>query len=271
MPGAPLSRLPRPRYQAQPRPLPSPKATEETERGARRRARRGWSRNSSVRPQDPGAPEPQLCPGQIGPARRAGEGKAPTLRSRQDQGPERTTCPCLSPESSRVCPTKGGREAPETFPHAFPLSPSPSPLPRPLLPSALQQLARLGTRGGRRRRQGGGSYLPGKFPAPRRCYPPPGPGLGARPAQRSAAASPPAPKAAAAPAAATAKAALRPVPPPRTPGPHWQRESPPLGVFPKAPSSRAPAGPRLPRPFPPRAAAAPGTSGTRRANFLQGL
>ena len=100
---------------------------------------------------------------------------------------------------------------------------------------------------------------------------PPGPGLGARPAQRSAAASPPAPKAAAAPAAATAKAALRPVPQPRTPGPHWQRESPPLGVFPKTPSSRAPAGPRLPRPFPPRAAAAPGTSGTRRANFLQGL
>lgn len=32
-----------------------------------------------------------------------------------------------------------------------------------------------------------------------------------------------------------------------------------------------PPGPRLPRPFPPRAAAAPGTSGTRRANFLQGL
>nr|CAI9693354.1 unnamed protein product [Rangifer tarandus platyrhynchus] len=81
---------------------------------------------------------------------------------------------------------------------------------------ARRQLARLGTHGGRRRRQGGGSYLPGKFPAPRRGYPPPGPGLGARPAQRSAAASPPAPKAAAAPAAATAKAALRPVPPPRT-------------------------------------------------------
>ncbi|XP_043343692.1 translation initiation factor IF-2-like [Cervus canadensis] len=218
-----------------------------------------------------GGPETQACGrkipvppnlssarGQIGPARRVGEGKAPTLRSRQDQGPERTTCLCLSPESSRVCPTRGGREAPETFPHAFPLSPSPSPLPSPLLPSAPQQQARLGTRGGRRRRQGGGSYLPGKFPAPRRGYPPPGPGLGARPAQRSAAASPPAPKAAAAPAAATAKAALRPVPPPRTAhtGASLAARIPAL--------ARVPEGTFLSRARPGRASRVPSRPGLRR-------
>lgn len=168
---------------------------------------------------------------------------------------------------------RGGREPPETFPHAFPLSHHPLLLPRPPLPSAPQQLALPGTRGGRRRRQGGGSYLPGKFPAPRCCSPPLGPGLGARPALRSAAASPPAPKAAAAPAAATAQAALRPVPPPRTAhtGASLAARIPALARVPEGTflsrarpgrASRAPPRPglrRLPRP-----------TGARRVNFLRG-
>lgn len=49
---------------------------------------------------------------------------------------------------------------------------------------------------------------------------------------------------------------LRSRPSPRlarpTPGPHWQPESPPLRVFPKAPSSRAPARPGLASCAPPR-------------------
>ena len=220
-----------------------------------------------------GGPETQVCGrkipvppnlssarGQTGPARRAGEGKAPTLQSRQDQGPERTTCPCLSPESSRVCPTKGGREAPETFPHAFPLSPSPSPLPRPMLPSAPQQLARLGTRGGRRRRQGGGSYLRESFQLLGAVTHPQGRASGR--GQLSA------------PRLPLLRLPRRPLllqqpllrlrsgPSPRlaqpTPGPHWQRESPPLRVFPKAPSSRAPA-----RAAPPASLPAPGCGGSR--------
>ena len=271
MPGAPLSRLPRPRYQAQPRPLPSPKATEEAERGARRRARRGWSRNSSVRPQDPGAPEPQLCPGQIGPARRAGEGKAPTLRSRQDQGPERTTCPCLSPESSRVCPTKGGREAPETFPHAFPLSPSPSPLPRPLLPSAPQHW-----RGSGLAEAGGGARAAGvtcreSFQLLGAVTHPQGRASGRgqlsapqlpllRLPRRPLLLQQPLLRLRSGPSPSLAHRGLIGSANPRP----WacSRRHLPLA---------RPPGPRLPRPFPPRAAAAPGTSGTRRANFLQGL
>ncbi|XP_055428462.1 uncharacterized protein LOC129646396 [Bubalus kerabau] len=55
---------------------------------------------------------------------------------------------------------------------------------------------------------------------------------------------------------------LRSGPSPRlaqpTPGPHWQRESPPLRVFPKAPSSRAPA-----RAAPPASLPAPGCCGSR--------
>lgn len=60
-----------------------------------------------------------------------------------------------------------------------------------------------------------------------------------------------------APAAATAEAALRPVPPAfarPTPGPHWQRQSPPSRVFRKAPSLGAPAGAAPPAPLPTRAA-----------------
>ena len=150
-------------------------------------------------------------------------------------------------------PSEGGQGGSRNFPTCLSTLPITLSSSRdPQLPSALQQLVLPRTRGARRRRQSGGSYLQGKFPAPPRCSPPPGPGLGARPALSSAATSPPTPKAAAAPAAATAKAALPPVPllAQPTAGPHWQRESPPLRVFPKAPSSRAPARAAPPAPLP---------------------
>lgn len=239
--------------------LAKPECHRGGERGARRRAGRGGPETQACGRKIPVPPNLSSARGQIGPARRVGEGKAPTLRSRQDQGPERT-CPCLSPESSRVRPTKGGREAPETFPHAFPLSPSPSPLPRPLLPSAPQQLARLGTRGGRRRRQGGGSYLRESFQLLGAVTHPQGRASGR--GQLSA------------PRLPLRRLPRRPLllqqpllrlrsgPSPRlaqpTPGPHWQRESPPLRVFPKAPSSRAPA-----RAAPPASLPAPGCGGSR--------
>jgi hypothetical protein len=115
------------------------------------------------------------------------------------------------------------------------------------------------------------SYLPGKFPAPRRSFPTPraGPRGAAGSALRGCLCSARLPQ--------LPPRALRSGPSPclarPTPGPHWQRESPPLRVFPKAPSSRAPAGPRLPRPSPSARPELPrllGTAGARRANFPRG-
>lgn len=254
VPGALLLRLLCPRYQAQPKPLPSPRATEEAGKGARRRAGRGWSRNSSMLPRVPGAPTPQFCQGRLGPVRRGLRREGADSPEPAGPRPGSPTCPSLSPESSRVCPAgEGGRQAPETFPHAFPLSPSPSTPPRdPLLPSAPGQLALPWTQGGRRRRQGGGSYLPGKFPTPRRGSPPQGRASGRgqlhgpRLPLLRLPARPLLPQ--------LPQRRLRSGPSPRlarpTPGPHWQRESPPLRVFPKAPSSRAPVRAAPPAPLP---------------------
>lgn len=143
----------------------------------------------------------------------------------------------------------------------------------PLLPSAPLHLAVPRAHRGLLRRQGGGSYLLGKFPAPRRDSPPPGLGLRVRPARRSAAASPPASEAAAAAAAATAKAAIPPVPPPRTAHtraslaariPALARV--PEGTFPSragpGSASRTPPRPGLP--------GLPGPVGSRRSNFPRG-
>lgn len=89
-------------------------------------------------------------------------------------------------------------------------------------------------------------------------FPTPGPGLGARPAPRSAAASPPAPGAATAPAAATANAALRPVPPPRTA--HTR-----ASLAARIPAlARVPEGTFLSRACPGRASRAPPRPGLRR-------
>lgn len=169
-------------------------------------------------------------------------------------------------------PSEGGQGGSRNFPTCLSTLPITLSSSRdPQLPSALQQLVLPRTRGARRRRQSGGSYLQGKFPAPPRCSPPPGPGLGARPALRSAATSPPTPKAAAAPAAATAKAALPPVPPPRT---AHSRAS----LAARIPAlARVPEGTFLSRARPGRASRAPpspglrqllGPAGVRCANFL---
>lgn len=181
---------------------------------------------------------------------------------------------CAYPRKAPGCAQRGAGEAPETFPHAFLLSPSPSSLPRdPLLPSAPLHLAMPRAHGGPLRRQGGGSYLMGKFPASRCDSPPPGLGLRARPGRRSAAASPPASEAAAAPAAATAKPAIPPVPPPRTAHTRASLAAriPALARVPEGTflsrarpgrASSAPPGPRLPR--------LPGPAGARRSNFPRG-
>lgn len=147
---------------------------QRRERGARRRAGRGGPETQACGCKDPGAPEPQLCPGPdwSGAEGRRREGTDP--RSRQDQG-RRTTCPCLSPESSRSAQRRG-REAQKLshmpfHSHTLSLSPDPCSL-RTAAAGAAPGLAEAGGWC-----QGGGSYL--QFPAPpRRGYPPPGPGLG---------------------------------------------------------------------------------------------
>lgn len=148
MPGAPLSRLPRPRYQAQPRPLPSPKATEEAERGARRRARRGWSRNSSVRPQDPGAPEPQLCPGPdwSGEEGRRREGTDPP----EPPGPRPGAHNMSVPISGKLpgVPNEGGQGSSRNFPTC--LSTLPIALSSPQTPAPLCTAAAGAARDSRR-------------------------------------------------------------------------------------------------------------------------
>lgn len=67
---------------------------------------------------------------------------------------------------------------------------------------------------------------------------------------------------------------LRARPSPRlvrpTPGPHWQPESPPSRVFPKAPSSRAPARAAPPAPLPPWDAAPPRDPLERGARTFRG-
>lgn len=154
-----------------------------------------------------------------------------------------------------------GEEAPETFPHAYSQSPSPSPPPGTLSSPHRRSWpcpGRAETRGGARaagvtcresfqllgaiphpqgRASGRGQLGAPRLPLLR---------LPRRPRLRQ-----------------LPQRSLRSGPSPRlarpTPGPHWQPESPPLRVFPKAPSSRAPARAAPPRPSPPRAAAAPGT------------
>lgn len=185
-------------------------------KGSAEARRAGWSRNSSVRPQDPGAPEPQLCPGPdwSGAEGRRREGTDPP----EPPGPRPGAHNMSVPISGKLpgAPNEGGQGSSRNFPTC--LSTLPITLSSPQTPTPLRTAAAGAARDSRRPAAAPGRReLPaGKFPAPWRGYPPPGPGLGARPAQRSAAASPPTPKAAAAPAAATAKAALRPVPPPRT-------------------------------------------------------
>lgn len=152
-----------------------------------------------------------------------------------------------------MCPAKGGREAPETFPHAFPLSPSPSPLPgtpsSPLHCSSWSCPGRAEPGGGARaagvtcresfqllraaphpqgRASGRGQLCAPRLPLlrlPRRPLLPQLPQLRLRSRPSPLLAQP-------------------------TAGPHWQRESPPLRVFPKAPSSRAPARAAPPAPLP---------------------
>lgn len=156
----------------------------------------------------------------------------------------------------------GGRQAPKTFPHAFPLSPSPSPPPRdPLLPSAPMQLALPWTQGGRRRRQGGGSYLRESFQL-----------HGAVPHPRAG------PRGA---ASSTVRGCLSsgsrrghcsrschsegcaPARPPASHGPHrgliGSANPRPCACSRRHLPLARPPGPRLPRPSPPRAAASPGT------------
>lgn len=182
-----------------------------------------------------------------------GEGKAQTLQRRQDQGPGCPTCLFLSPESSLVYPVGGrGRiqklsHMPFHSPHHPLLVPGTlsSPLLRCIWPCPGRTEACCGARaagvtcwesfqllGAIPHPQGwasgcgqlGAPRLP-LLPLPRR------PLLLQLPQQR-----------------------LRSRPSPRlarpTPGPHWQPESPPLRVFPKAPSSRARARAAPPAPLP---------------------
>lgn len=142
--------------------------------------------------------------------------------------------------------------------------------PGPFLPRRLRQLSRLRTPGGRQRRPGSESYLPGKFPAFGAV---PTPGAGPQGAAGWALGGC---------GSCGSRAGLPQLPPRRqrsgpsprlarpTPGPHWQRESPPLRVFRKAPSLCAPAGAAPPAPLPTGAAPALGPAGARHANFPPG-
>lgn len=179
-------------------------------------ARRGWRRGGADSPEPP-APRPGVhnmsvpIPGKLpGVPREGGAGRLQKL----------SHMPFHSPH------------------HPLSLAgPSPSPAPR--------HLAQPGAPGGPRRRPGGGSYLPGKFPAFGAIPHPQGRAsgrgrLGARPLPLLRL-----PRLPLLPQLPLRR--LRSGPSPRlarpTPGPHWQPESPPPRVFPKAPSSRAPARP----------------------------
>lgn len=174
---------------------------------------------AAARPRCPQTPAPPR--GQFGPARKGWRREGADSPEPPGPRPRGAQHVCAYPR--RVCQRqgvrrvgKGGGGGSRNFPTCLLTIPITLSSSRDPLFSTPPQLALPRTRGDPRRRQGGGSYLPGKFPAPRCDSPPPGPGLGARPARRSAAASPPASEAAAAPAAATEKPAIRPVPPPRT-------------------------------------------------------
>lgn len=216
----------------------------------------------------------KLAGARVFPARPSPAPPRPVRRKRRGEGadsPETARRRPGAPNMSVPIPGKlpgvsgGGGGAPETFPHSFHHPPLP-----PLLPGTLFPTPHRGSRPfqGRGEARGGARaarvtcresfQLPGRFPTPRA-----GPQGAAGSALRGClftgfrARLPQLPQ-----------LGLRSGPPPRlalpTPGPHWQRESPPLRVFPKAPSSRAPAPAAPSAPLPARCRGCPGTRGGKR-------